>query len=480
MTSPDVTPYYDLRLYDTSAQQLFDGAMTQALVRLPGWQPLEGDTAVVLLEALSWIAAEGIFAINRLPAAVIRVLLGLFGVTLDVGAQATSTVSLRYSDGAAHNVPAGTMLQLDMGGPAPLLMTTTAAAALPAGGTSVTVGVVFTAFTGAPNNVAAGTALQLVNALVFLDSAALAATPAGGRYPESDASYFSRATQILQRLVATFVLPVHFQAAALQNPAVFRAHAIDNYDPTVNGSGTPGLDGGHVTVAVLGPNSVLVGAADKSALLATLQAGALANLTVHLVDPQFVTVDVSVTVMPLPGYGPLATPKAPGLAAQPTGSLAAGTYTYRVTRTSASGETLAGPVATITTSVVGGVQVVFPAGGGVFNVYGRVGVGTQLAAGVSGQFWADTGAAGGVQVPPTVDTSSPLTAAITAALSAYLSPAQWDWSGSVRRNKLIQVVSGVPGVDYVETLTPAADVVVAGVAPIVQGGAVVVSIDRRP
>ena len=480
MTSPDVTPYYDLRLYDATAQQLFDGAMAQALVRLPGWQPLEGDTAVVLLEALSWIAAEGIFAINRLPAAVVRVLLMLFGVTVDVGAQATATVSLRYSDGAAHTVPAGTMLQLDMGGPTPLLMATTAAAALPAGGTTVTVGVVFSAFTGAPNNVAAGTGVQLVNALVFLDAATLAASPAGGRYPESDASYFARATQVLQRLVATFVLPVHFQAAALQNPAVFRAHAIDNYDPTAAGSGTPGLDGGHVTIAVLGPNSALVGAADKSALLATLQAGALANLAVHLVDPTFVSVDVGVTVMPLPGYGMLATPKVPALVAQASGSLPAGTYTYRLTRISPSGETLTGPAATITTSAAGGVQVVFPAGGGVFNVYGRVGVGTQLANGVSGQFWADTGGVGGAQVPPAVDTSSPLVATVSAALASYLSPKQWDWSGTVRRNKLIQVVSSVPGVDYVETLTPATDVVVAGVAPIVQAGAVVVSIDRRP
>jgi len=53
-----------------------------------------------------------------------------------------------------------------------------------------------------------------------------------------------------------------------------------------------------------------------------------------------------------------------------------------------------------------------------------------------------------------------VTNSINNALEDYLNPDTWAWGGTVRRNELIQVVSNVDGVDYVESLTaPATDVV---------------------
>lgn len=64
--------------------------------------------------------------------------------------------------------------------------------------------------------------------------------------------------------------------------------------------------------------------------------------------------------------------------------------------------------------------------------------------------------------------------AVEDTVVAYLDPTSWEWGGTVRRNELIALVDGVPGVDYVVALTLAAhggglgtaDVALAGVAPL--------------
>jgi uncharacterized phage protein gp47/JayE len=68
---------------------------------------------------------------------------------------------------------------------------------------------------------------------------------------------------------------------------------------------------------------------------------------------------------------------------------------------------------------------------------------------------------------------------VETALRDYLSPATWRWSGVVRHNELVALVSGVPGVDYVPAggiITPAADLSLTGVAPLPTAGAIVVDV----
>lgn len=68
-----------------------------------------------------------------------------------------------------------------------------------------------------------------------------------------------------------------------------------------------------------------------------------------------------------------------------------------------------------------------------------------------------------------------VTQAITDALKEYLSPTTWNWSNLVRRNTLISIITNVPGVDFVQTLTtPASDVTLTGVAPLATSGTITV------
>ncbi len=59
-----------------------------------------------------------------------------------------------------------------------------------------------------------------------------------------------------------------------------------------------------------------------------------------------------------------------------------------------------------------------------------------------------------VQVVPYVGyTTSQITDSINAALNSYLSPNEWDWSDTVRKNEIISLLDNVEGVDYVSELT---------------------------
>jgi hypothetical protein len=58
-------------------------------------------------------------------------------------------------------------------------------------------------------------------------------------------------------------------------------------------------------------------------------------------------------------------------------------------------------------------------------------------------------------------------ASVRADLAAYLSPATWGWSATVRKTNLVQVIENAAGVDYITSFTtPAGDVALAGVAPL--------------
>lgn len=68
----DVTDYADLRLYDTSDQQMINTAIAAAKLSMPGWNPNEGNIEVLLIELLALITSENVVAVNRVPGAVVE------------------------------------------------------------------------------------------------------------------------------------------------------------------------------------------------------------------------------------------------------------------------------------------------------------------------------------------------------------------------------------------------------------------------
>ena len=63
------------------------------------------------------------------------------------------------------------------------------------------------------------------------------------------------------------------------------------------------------------------------------------------------------------------------------------------------------------------------------------------------------------------------------ALEAYLSPSTWAWSGTVRVNELITLISNVAGVDYLVSMSePATDISVGADSVLVNAGTITITV----
>lgn len=298
--SPDVTPLIDLTLLDVTAQDLVEQAIVDAASKLPGWQPREGNTEVVLLEELALMGAETVYAVNRLPRAILAALLAAYGLVRDDGTQAVADFTFTTSSVADLTVPAGTTLTVLYDSDAASLDFTTDTDLLIPGGTfEGTVTATAVERTSILNGTPPGPA-DLVDAISAVDSVALATEVAGGVDPEDLDGYLARGGTLFRRLVSTLVLPEHFTAAALEAPAVTRAHTYDLFNPDL-GTGAPGDHPGHVTVAVTGPGGAALPTQTRTDLEAALEALALASLIVHAVDATVTDVNVTASVTLTPG-----------------------------------------------------------------------------------------------------------------------------------------------------------------------------------
>lgn len=365
--SPDLVPYVDLTLDDRDPQDLVDLALADFTAKTgedATWP--EGSAEALLVEALALEDAEVIYAINRLPATIFLIVMrALFHIERDEGAPAFGPVEVTAVDNAGHLVPAGTQFSAPLAGGEVVVFTVDADIAIPAGllagagtATADTSGV-------AGNGFAVDAELALLSPLSFVDHVAFTAASAGGRDRELDAAFLTRVAQLGRTLTIVLANPAQFARYALAQPGVFRAMAINAYDPAV---GPVGANGGHVTVAVLDAAGAVLSAPAKAALEALLEARASADLAVHIIDPTITDVTVTATVHVAAGYDPV---------------------------------------------VVGD--------------------------------------------------------AVRAALADYLSPLTWLWGAVVRRNDLIALMEDVEGVDFVTAghpTAPAADLALAGAAPL--------------
>jgi uncharacterized phage protein gp47/JayE len=293
---PDMSAYVDLRIYDRTDQEIFDGALAALKSNMPGWVPREGHTEVLLLEAVALEGAEFIVAANRLPGAVLEALLQLFGVFKDYGAAPTVTATVKVADTVGHTIPAGTRMYLTTvdGTGVVTMLVEPPGLTIPAGSSQGSISLIGDVFTDSVNGAPAGTGLVLASPMSYVDSITLNESVADGRDAETDEAWRDRGVQTLARLTSTLVTPRQFVAAALTRPEVSRAVAVDNTDPT-SGAGV-GNSPGHITVAVLGDGGASLSAMAKGDVEEMLEDQAIAQLDVHVTDIAIQTVTMTVVV----------------------------------------------------------------------------------------------------------------------------------------------------------------------------------------
>lgn len=301
----DLGNYVDLRIYDPPSQELVDAMITMYGISNPGWIAREGNTEILLMEAIALAVAENVVAINRLPGAVVEAILQLAGVAKDFGAPAVTTATINVADGLGYTIPTGTRFYLQLAnGTTIVFLAMSPDTQIAPGDTSAVVNLISQINTAAANGVAAGARLVLADQLNMVQSIFLASVVSGGRDPETDAQWRDRGVARLQRLSDTLVVPTQFNAFIDEDPRIGRVMTVDLWDGSVGSPNDPGDDPGHVTCCVLDPTGLPLPTGDLTDLENQAQAKSAAMLDVHVINATLDSIDIVTTIRTLPGYTP--------------------------------------------------------------------------------------------------------------------------------------------------------------------------------
>jgi hypothetical protein len=299
--SPDYTDFVDLTIYDKDPTDIYEAAIAVLQSRIPDWTPASTNIEVMLLEALAVEVSETVFNINRIPQNMLRVLLALYGVVQGSGTPPTVDLTFEAYDEDGYVIDAGSEVVITTSTGEAISFFTDAEATILVGDTTTVVSATADVNTNVANGIPINTEVELLDAILGIETVETATVVAGGTLPESVDDWTVRGTQRLRRLVDTLVIPSHFTQAALEEELVYRANTVDNYDPTADPAGEPGDHPGNVTVVVYGDGGPLT-SGQKEDLDTSLSERANANLIIHVIDPTIVTVDVTVSIAIVAGF----------------------------------------------------------------------------------------------------------------------------------------------------------------------------------
>lgn len=300
--SMDTPEHEALDLLQMGGEADMVGAATSYLqASLPEWDPRAGNTEVLLMESLALMLGVEVLALQMVPSQVLEQLLSLYGVQRDPGAGATARVKFSVTGSAPIQViPAGTVLRYEMEETSESFdFYTTENVEIITSETMEGYAVVMADETGSElNSLPAGTELELVDNLFFVEAVVTDQEMTGGRDEEEDEPYYARASTVLARLTSTLVLPEHFRYAAVGEPNIGRAKVLDLYNPAAPEAEAPG----HVTLAVTDKMGEPLDPTAASLLRDKLEQQSLASLTIHLIDPTYTTVNVELSVTSKLGF----------------------------------------------------------------------------------------------------------------------------------------------------------------------------------
>ncbi|QJD53361.1 baseplate J protein [Arthrobacter phage StevieBAY] len=274
---------------------LVEAAVTHIQSVLPDWEPQQGNTEVVLLQALALMLGPEIMAIQMLGDRVIEGVMGLYGVTRSAGTAATGRVAFTVTNSNPTQViPLGSRLRLVVSstGETVDLLTTEELQIITSESTTGEVNVIAEVVGDTANGMPAGTFVSTVTALPFVETAVLALPMSGGAGEETDGSFLGRAASTLARQVSTLVQPQQFEYAALTRAEVGRAKAFDSYNPAVPGS----PQWGHMTVAVANQSGQAISSGVMTDIENWLTSQAIASMLVHVIAPTYTVVNLNITV----------------------------------------------------------------------------------------------------------------------------------------------------------------------------------------
>lgn len=286
----------------TDEQALISRVFAAIRAAFPDWSANEAHLEVVLTEELVRSVAEA----RAVAADVPKAIFNAFGEKLVklprvLGSKASARTTWTALDNAGYTIPAGTLVGYRAAGDALWLFDVVDTVAVPAGATTITDVEIRARELGTTRNgVPVAAAIELVDALAWVDTIVTTSVSSGGIDPETDDEYLDRLAEELSLLAPRPILPHDFEILARETPGVYRARAIDGYNPGDSTSGNDRM----IAMAAVDEGGVLVAAPVKAAMQADLDARREVNFVVNAMDPQYTVVDVTFAAKAVAGYDP--------------------------------------------------------------------------------------------------------------------------------------------------------------------------------
>lgn len=300
----DFSEYVYLVPFDVSPTSVYLDAIDYAKVVLPEFQPRQGTPEDAILQAVSYISALNIAAINRIPDRLMAGLVGMMGVEVDDGEKAVIDVVFTCIDNNGTSVPQGTLLRYDyefLGEQRSVYFQTTEDGVITAvdpedplptvtvEAEAIDVGVILPI----PDD----TELTIDTPTSNIISAVLDTTVSSGKNPETENEFLSRAVSFLGSLSSSFAKASQIDGFVLSQflSTVSRCKTYDLTNPTSGLQWADADEPGYVTVIVYGINQQLTND-QKNDILVAVEERAVGGLIISVEDANIVdlTVDISV------------------------------------------------------------------------------------------------------------------------------------------------------------------------------------------
>jgi hypothetical protein len=289
---------------EATPDEILDAAYDYIKTRAPEWRENDGNLDTWILQSMSLEAADLRELALDVPDTIFRYYGELVGIPPIDSTAATVNSTWTMIDNLGYTVPAGTQVGVRNAAGDLVPFVTTIDTTIPPGSTTTAAGaVVLQAATpgidssGLGGN---GVAATLLDTLAYVASVVLTAVTSGGVDAETASEYNDRLSTQLQLLTNRPILANDFAILAQQVPGVFRALALDGYNPADQTSNNQRM----IAVAAVDEQGNAVSSTVKGQVDALLQANREVNFIVNLIDPTYTTIQVAVTVKSLSNIDP--------------------------------------------------------------------------------------------------------------------------------------------------------------------------------
>ena len=311
----DYSRYVNLRAFDVSPTDIYFDAIEYAKLALPEFQLRQGTPEDAIIQAISYISALNIAAVNRLPDRLMSGILGMMGVVADEGERATIDVEFTGIDHDGTVVPIGTIVRYDyeyLGDQVSIYFETieegvidavefTGAEPLPSvvvEARALDVGVILPIGDGLEFSIETPTS-NISSAKISGDVISL------GRNPETSDEFLDRAVKYLGSLSSSFARASQIDGFALSefSDTVSRCKAYDLTNPGGDQLWGGPNEPGYVTVYTYGIGRQMT-EDEKVDLLIEIQSRSVAGLEIAINEVSLPTIEVSIDASYQSDYEP--------------------------------------------------------------------------------------------------------------------------------------------------------------------------------